>query len=38
VYDLPLGDMTTIMLIVIFFIIGLFGLALGAKPILKGSS
>jgi hypothetical protein len=37
-YDLPLGDMTTMMLIVIFFIIGLFGLSLGAKPILKGSS
>jgi len=38
VYDLPLGNMTTIMMLVIFFIIGLFGLALGAKPILKGSS
>ncbi len=37
-YDLPAGDTKTIMMIVIFFIIGLFGLAIGAKPILKGSS
>ena len=38
VYDLPPGDMKTIMMIVILFIIGLVGLAIGAKPILKRSS
>jgi len=35
VYDLPAGDTKTIMMIVILFIIGLIGLAIGAKPILK---
>jgi hypothetical protein len=38
VYDLPGGDKPTIMMIVILFIIALVGLAIGAKPILKGSS
>jgi MFS family permease len=38
VYDLPAGDTPTIMMIVILFIIGLVGLAIGAKPILKGPS
>jgi len=37
-YDLPTGDTKTIMMIVVFFIIGLVGLAIGAKPILKGPS
>ena len=37
-YDLPPGDIKTIMMIVILFIIGLVGLAIGAKPILKGPS
>jgi hypothetical protein len=35
VYDLPPGDTPTIMMIVILFLIGLVGLAIGAKPILK---
>ena len=38
VYDLPPGDTKTIMMIVILFIIGLVGLAIGAKPILKKQS
>lgn len=38
VYDLPPGDMTTIMMIVILFIIALVGLGIGAKPILKKQS
>ena len=38
VYDLPPGDMKTIMIIVIFFIIALIGLGIGAKPILKKQS
>jgi hypothetical protein len=37
-YDLPPGDMKTIMIIVIFFIIALIGLGIGAKPILKKQS
>jgi hypothetical protein len=37
-YDLPPGDTKTIMMVVIFFIIALVGLAIGAKPILKSSA
>ena len=37
-YDLPTGDTKAIMMTVIFFIIGLVGLAIGAKPILKKQS
>jgi hypothetical protein len=38
VYDLPAGDIKTIMMIVILFVIGLVGLAIGAKSILKRPS
>jgi len=37
-YDLPTGIPQLIMMVALFLVIGLIGLAIGAKPILKGSS